>query len=314
VLDATVITLVLLGDTMLGRGVAKELERRPAESLVSDDVAQLTAGADLTILNLECAISERGQPWPEPGKRFFFRAPPVAVQTLRHLGVDCVTCANNHALDFGRDALHDTLRHLDDAGIAHIGAGADLAAARAPAILTVDGLRIGVLGFTDHPADFAATPDSAGVAYADLRTGPPDWVLNAIGVLRMCCDIVVATPHWGPNMTSAPLRYVQAAGNALLAAGATVVAGHSAHVFHPIARAGTAAILYDLGDFIDDYATDALLRNDLGVLWRVSVDAGGVRDVEAIPIVLEYAHTRLATLAEIGRYPVWTDRLTAQIG
>jgi poly-gamma-glutamate synthesis protein (capsule biosynthesis protein) len=308
-----VITLALLGDTMLGRGVAKELDRRPAESLVSDEVARLARGADLTILNLECAISDRGEPWPEPGKRFFFRAPPAAVQTLRHLGVDCASCANNHALDFGRDALHDTLRYLDEAGIAHVGAGGDLAAARAPAILTTHGLRIGVLGFTDHPADFAATPDLAGVAYADLRTGPPDWVLNAIGVLRECCDIVVATPHWGPNMTSAPLRYVQVAGAALLSAGATLVAGHSAHVFHPIVLAGNAAILYDLGDFIDDYATDPALRNDLGVLWRVSVDASGVRDVEAVPIVLEYAHTRLATLAEIGRYPVWTDRLAAQV-
>lgn len=307
------ITLALLGDTMLGRGVAKELDRRPAESLVNDEVARLAAGADLTILNLECAISDRGERWPEPGKRFFFRAPPAAVQTLRHLGVDCTTCANNHALDFGPDALRDTLCYLSEAGIAHVGAGADLAAARAPAILTAGGLRIGVLGFTDHPADFAATQDSAGVAYADLRTGPPDWVLNAIGVLRESCDIVVVTPHWGPNMTSAPLRYVQAAGVALLSAGATLVAGHSAHVFHPIARAGRAAILYDLGDFIDDYATDPVLRNDLGVLWRVSVDVSGVRDVEAVPIVLEYAHTRLATLAEIDRYPVWTDRLAAQV-
>ncbi|HKE50094.1 MAG TPA: CapA family protein [Actinomycetes bacterium] len=307
------ITLALLGDTMLGRGVANELDRRPADSLVSTEVARLAAGADLTVLNLECAISDRGEPWPEPGKRFFFRAPPVAVQTLLHLGVVCVTCANNHALDFGSDALHDTLRHLDEADIAHVGAGSNLAAARAPAILTANGLRIGVLGFTDHPADFAATADSAGVAYADLRAGPPDWVLNAIGVLRDCCDVVVATPHWGPNMTSAPLRYVQAAGDALLAAGATLVAGHSAHVFHPIARVDGAAILYDLGDFIDDYATDPVLRNDLGVLWRVSVDAHGVQDVEAVPIVLEYAHTRLATLDEIRRYPVWTDRLAGRV-
>ena len=307
------ITLALLGDTMLGRGVASELARRPADSLVSDDVAHLVADADLTILNLECAISDRGEPWPEPGKRFFFRAPPAAVQTLRYLGVDCVTCANNHALDFGPDALHDTLGYLDEAGIAHVGAGGDLAAARMPAILTAAGLRIGVLGFTDHPADFAASPDSAGVAYADLRAGTPDWVLGAIGVLRECCDVVVASPHWGPNMTSAPLRYVQAAGDALVAAGATLVAGHSAHVFHPIERAGSAAILYDLGDFIDDYATDPLLRNDLGVLWRVSVDAGGVQDIEAVPIVVGYAHTRLATLAEVSRYPVWTDRLAAPV-
>lgn len=303
------ITLALMGDTMLGRGVAEELARRPAESLVSPELARLAAGADLTVLNLECAISERGTPWPAPGKPFFFRAPPAAIDTLRYLGVDCVTSANNHALDFGRDALTDTLDYLDAAGIAHVGAGADLAAARAPAILAAGGLRVAVLGFTDHPADYAATPESAGVAYADLSAGPPDWVTDAIAVLHECCDVVLVTPHWGPNMTSAPLRYVRAAGDALLAAGATLVAGHSAHVFHPIARSGPAAILYDLGDFVDDYATDPVLRNDRGVLWRVSLDAGTVRDVEAVPIVLEYAHTRLASLDEVRRIPTWTDRL-----
>ena len=80
--------LALAGDTMLGRGVAGELERRPPQSLVDPELAEITRDADLFVLNLECCISERGELVP---KTFNFRAPPAAVETLLHLGVGCVT-------------------------------------------------------------------------------------------------------------------------------------------------------------------------------------------------------------------------------
>ena len=114
--------LALAGDTMLGRGVGKVLRRQPPESLVDPELVEITRGADLFVLNLECCISELGAPVP---KIFNFRAPPIAVKTLLHLGVDCVTLANNHALDYGEDALLDTFEHLRAAGIAWAGAGLD---------------------------------------------------------------------------------------------------------------------------------------------------------------------------------------------
>src|SRR5919108_5789394 len=114
--------LALAGDTMLGRGVAQRLAEAPPASLFAPEVVEAAREADLFVLNLECCISERGSPWPDPHKPFFFRAPPVAVEALVHLGVDCVTLANNHALDFGSEALLDTLLHLRAAGIACVGA------------------------------------------------------------------------------------------------------------------------------------------------------------------------------------------------
>jgi Bacterial capsule synthesis protein PGA_cap len=87
-----------------------------------------------------------------------------------------------------------------------------------------------------------------------------------------------------------PSAHIRAAARALLTAGATLVAGHSAHVFHGAAR----AVLYDLGDFVDDYAVDERLRNDLGLLFLVDVDAGGPRRLEAVPLKLDFCHTRLA--------------------
>lgn len=83
--------LALAGDTMLGRKVAERLGHVPPTALFSDEVVAVTHEADLFVLNLECAISERGTPWPDPAKPFFFRAPPVAVDVLHHLGVSCAT-------------------------------------------------------------------------------------------------------------------------------------------------------------------------------------------------------------------------------
>ena len=110
------ITLALAGDTMLGRDVAKRLAAVSWHDLFATAVRDRFAAADLAVLNLECCISARGRPWSSPGKMFHFRAPPKAADLLALLGVDCVTLANNHALDYGHEAFLDTLEHLENAG------------------------------------------------------------------------------------------------------------------------------------------------------------------------------------------------------
>jgi poly-gamma-glutamate synthesis protein (capsule biosynthesis protein) len=256
--------------------------------------------ADLFVLNLECCISARGEPWPAPGKAFFFRAPPAAADALAQLGVHCVTLANNHALDFGAEALLDTVEHLRAAGIAAVGAGADLAQARAPTVLEADGFRLAVIGVCDHPAGFAAGPQTPGVALAPLADRLPEWLADAVRAARRDADAVLVTPHWGPNMVSRPVPPVRKAAERLLAAGATVVAGHSAHVFHGV----EGSVLYDLGDFVDDYATDATLRNDLGLLFLLSLDTAGPIRLDALPLKLDYCHTRPAD----GDDAAWIER------
>jgi poly-gamma-glutamate capsule biosynthesis protein CapA/YwtB (metallophosphatase superfamily) len=277
------VKLALAGDMMLGRKVGEALAARSPESFVSDELAELTRAADLFVLNLECCISDHGSPWPDPRKPFHFRAPPVAVETLVHLGIDCVTLANNHALDFGEEALLNTIEHLNRAGIACTGAGATVEEARRPS--SFDGLA--VIAVTDHPAEFAAGEGKPGVAYADLWSGVPDWLLELISTQD--ADTVLVAPHWGPNMTSEPVAHVRRAAPKLVEAGATLVAGHSAHVFHGV----QGRVLFDLGDFLDDYAVDRRLRNDLGLLFLVE----GTR-LEAVPIKIDYCHTRLARVDE----------------
>lgn len=291
------LTLGMVGDTMLGRQVARRIRESGTAGLLGEGVVAAAAEADLLLANLECCVSARGRRWPDPDKAFFFRAPPEAVEVLDRLGVDVVTLANNHALDFGAEALTDTRDHLEEAGIAVVGAGRDRDEARRPARLEARGHTAGVVALTDHPEAFAAGTDRPGVAWADLRTGLPGWVREAVE--ELATEVTVVTPHWGPNMVDEPVRHVRRTARRVAEeTTASLVAGHSAHVFHGVAvlprEGGTLPVLYDLGDFLDDYRVDQRLRNDLGLLWLVGVEDARPRHVEAVPLHLRHCRTVLA--------------------
>jgi poly-gamma-glutamate capsule biosynthesis protein CapA/YwtB (metallophosphatase superfamily) len=292
------LTIGLLGDVMLGRGVADALATTPPADLWDGDLRDLAADCDLVVCNLECCISERGSPTDRVrGKPFFFRGPPSAVESLRAIGTRVAGLANNHALDFGPAALADTVALLERAGIAPVGAGAGVEEARRGFELTAADARVGVVAVSDHPREFAAGDGEWGIAYAALRNDAPAWLLEEIRRLRARCDLVVAFPHWGPNMTVRPAAWQRSLASELIAAGADLVAGHSAHLFHGLERVDDGIVAYDLGDALDDYAIDERLRNDLGllVLWLPgSTEAA----LELVGLRLDHCHTRLATGAD----------------
>lgn len=285
----------LLGDLMLGRGVGAALACASPSELWSAELLELTAGLDLLVGNLECCVSARGVPTQRiPRKPFFFRGPPEAIDALRALGAGAVSLANNHALDFEEDALADTVALLDQAGIAHTGAGLGPDAARRGCTVTAGDLRAGLVAVADHPREFAAADGCWGTAFAELSAGVPGWLRDEVARLREACDLVVVLPHWGPNMATAPAPWQRAAADALRNAGADLVAGHSAHVFHGVGWAGGVPVLYDLGGAIDDYRVDPRRRNDLGLLaiWRPR--AAPDDRIEVAGLRLEFAATGLA--------------------
>lgn len=151
------------------------------------------------------------------------------------------------------------------------------------------GERLRVVAVSDHGAEDAATRRRPGIAFANLWRGEiPRWLAELLG--GECSEPVLVCPHWGPNMAPAPVAHVRRAADDLLRAGATLIAGHSAHVFHGVA----GRVLFDLGDFVDDYRVDPVLRNDLGLLWFFDLDGGVPTRVEALPLKLDFCHTGVA--------------------
>jgi poly-gamma-glutamate synthesis protein (capsule biosynthesis protein) len=306
-------TIGLLGDVMLGRSVGERLERNEPAELWSPELRRLCRSLDALVANLECCISTRGRPTTRiRGKPFFFRGPPRAVEALAALGVTAVGMANNHALDFEQEGLADTLRHLEAAGIAAAGAGPDADRAPRGAVVRAGDARLGLLAVSDHPAEFAAGPRSWGIAYADLPAGLPGWTLAELERLRGQSDLVVAFPHWGPNMTVRPKGWQRRRALELLEAGADAVAGHSAHVFHGVESSSGNPIIYDLGDALDDYAVDSELRNDLGLLacWRPRSEPR----IELVGLRLHFCYTDLARGADADWISSRLERACAELG
>ena len=298
---------------MLGRAVGEALVSMPAADVWSPGVRDVCADCDFLVVNLECCVSEQGNPTGSiPGKRFHFRAPPSSVDALQAIGVSVAGVANNHVLDFGADALADTLGHLRAAGIVPVGAEIEIDGSRRGAVVRAGRWRLGVLALSDHPREYAAGGGRAGIAYADLRRGLPEWVTTELRRLRSQAELVLVFPHWGPNMTSRPAPWQRKRGHQLLAAGADAVAGHSAHVFHGVALTRAGPVLYDLGGALDDYAIDPELRNDLGVLarWRPHAEP----EIELIGLRLDFCRTELAVGADANWIAARLERACGELG
>jgi poly-gamma-glutamate synthesis protein (capsule biosynthesis protein) len=299
---------------MLGRSVAGRLDEAAPEDLWAPEVRELCRSCDLVVCNLECCISDRGATTDRlRGKPFFFRGPPEAVRSLEAVGVGAVGLANNHALDYETEALIDTLELLDAAGIEVAGAGRDLRAARKAAFVEAAGARVSLVAVTDHPSEFAAGEAEPGVAHTDLADGLPDWLRTELARAREECDWLIAFPHWGPNMTTEPARWQREAGAALQEAGADLVAGHSAHVFHGVGSGARGPLVFDLGDALDDYRVDPRLRNDLGMMaiWR---PGDPERDLELVGLELDFCLTRIAKGAAADWFARRLDHACGELG
>src|ERR671917_1770452 len=291
------ITLTLIGDVMLGRGVNETLHAAHPEEPWGD-VLPLLHSADLRIVNLECAITGHKEPWRRTHKVFHFRADPLAIEVLRAARIDACSLANNHTLDFEEQGLLDTLAHLEAAGIGYAGAGRDLEEAARPVLLEGG---VALAAFTDNEPPFAAAPGKPGTNYLPVSLEPEVLrrVEEAIEAAREAgANTVVFSNHWGPNMVERPREIFRRFARAVVDRGADVYYGHSAHVFQGVEIYRGKPILYDTGDFMDDYAVDPNLRNDRSFLFRVSVEGGDLRRLELFPVSLPYARVELAGGAE----------------
>lgn len=282
------IKLAVTGDVMLGR-LMNEVVRTFGVSYPWGDTLSHLKSADLTLINLECVIASNGKPWTRTPKVFHFRAEPRAIEVLRVAGIDYVSLANNHTLDFEEDAMLEMIQLLDQNGIAHAGAGRNIREAMQPAFLEGKGVRLGFISFTDNEPAWEATDDAPGVNYIDITTEGRyfDRVKNCISLAREGgADLVILSNHWGPNMRLRPSRRFKEFARATIDAGVDIYVGHSAHLFQGIEIYQGKPIIFDAGDFVDDYAVDDELRNDWSFLYELTATAKGVDRIELFPVLI----------------------------
>lgn len=301
--DARPITIAFVGDINAERSLATRLQASPDEFV--GPFADLLLGADLAVGNLEAAIATGGAPAP---KEFTFRAPPDILDALEAGGLDVVSLANNHGVDFGTGGLAETLAAKSARGDGMvIGVGNDDDEAYAPFVADVGGHRVAVVAATQvigssFIESWTAREDQAGLASAkDVRR-----LVEEVEAARAAADTVVVFLHWGVETELCPSPVQQELAESLVAAGADVVVGGHAHRVQGGGMLGEAFVGYGLGNFLfgavsaESAKTGVLLvtvddRTIVGYEWRPG------RIVDRVPVPLE-GDAAAAALAE------WHDR------
>ncbi len=258
---------------------------------IMPEVMERMQAADIMMLNNEFAYSNRGTPLEE--KQFTFRARPETAAYLTDLGVDIVSLANNHAYDYGPDALEDTLTTLRETGIPYVGAGRDIGEARKPVYYIVGDIKIAFVSATqierlDTPDTKEATETSPGV----FRCWNGEKLMETVREAAKNSDFVVAYIHWGTE-NQAELDWAQLKqAPELVAAGADLVIGDHPHCLQPIGVIQGVPVIYSLGNFWFNSKT-----LDTGMV-EVVIDETGIVSYQFVPCLQSGCRTTLLQGAE----------------
>lgn len=256
------VTFVAVGDICLARGVEQRMhEKGPGYPFAA---MGLVKQADIVFGNLECCLATAGKAVP---KKYNFRGRPENVRALKQAGFTVVSLANNHSLDFGKEALSETLVNVRNSGIVPVGAGMSIRSAHALRIVTVRGLRVGFLAYLGlFPSVVPLTADTPAVAMAEL-----DAVTRDVKAARNTVDVLIVSMHAGKEYTFTHAARQEAIAHAAVDAGADMVIGHHPHVVQDSEVYRGKPIFYSLGNFIFD-PSPSFLR-DGGKRWSAMVVA-----------------------------------------
>jgi hypothetical protein len=246
---------------------------------VLDPIAPILSAADLTMVNVETAITDGGE--AAAGKNYHFRSPAASFDALKDAGVDVVNMANNHSLDYGASGMQDTFAAIAASKMPVVGLGHDAAEAYRPYRTTINGQRIAIVSASDwlEPAlvpAWSATDSQAGIAFSIDRTR----LLAEVQAVRPEVDTLVVFLHWGTEETWCASGEQQDLAGALLGAGADVIVGSHAHRVFGAGKVGPALVAYGLGNFV--YWREDGESGRSGVL-RVTVTGREVDDYSWVP-------------------------------
>lgn len=267
--------LVAVGDISLGdaaqgvgAGVHARFERVQASSpgYPFEHTEPLFAGANLVFGNLETVISHQGMVRSK-ATSMEMRGHPAAADRLAGAGFTVLNVANNHIMQHGAGAFAETVRSLQEHDISVVGVAAPSHRECIPQVLTVNGLRVCVLGFAFEDDKYFRGP----VGYA---FGPDCDIPRQVTAARQSCDVVICSVHWGVEFVRHPTPAEEELGRAIIEAGADLVIGHHPHVPRRIDRHGRGLVAYSLGNFVFDQLWNRWLRT--GLVLRVRLSRRGV--------------------------------------
>ena len=271
------VTLIACGDIMLGRRVGSDLSKK-GFTFPFSKIQELTSSADITFANLECPVSDKGS---RLDKKYCFRAQPKAVEGLVAAGFDVLSLANNHAIDYGKAALMDTIDRLRKNNIMPVGAASNLTAARAPAIIEKKGTRF---AFLAYDCTFSIVLDlkeeQAGVA-----AGKIEKITEDIKKIRNKVDVIIVSFHWGVEYREIPNVFQIELAHKTINAGADIIIGHHPHVIQGIEFYKDKPILYSLGNFVFDQNFD---QTPKGMVIKFTFNSKKLDKVICIPIIRNF--------------------------
>jgi len=246
--DGESLILYMVGDIMLDRGVEYQIQKEGKGDFkfpflkISDELNK----ADLIFGNLESPISDKGT---RMGSIYSFRAEPESVEGLKYAGFDIVSLANNHALDYGREALNQTMEILEKNEIDFIGAGFNKEEAFGYKIIEIEDTKIAFLAFTNL-GSLSWRPDSgkSGVAWIEAAEEAEEEIEKA----KKGADIVIVSFHAGEEYSLEPNSNKKDLSERWLETGADLVAAHHPHVLQPVKKYKKGWIAYSLGNFVFD--------------------------------------------------------------
>ncbi len=244
--DENSIRLLFAGDLYLTEILQDKYRRAGIQAAATEELLAFLHDADLFILNQEFPFGTTGEAMEE--KEYTFRVSPDLVSVPVELGVDLVTLANNHILDFGRGPLTETLEALDEAGIAHVGGGENLEEAKALKTFEIQGKILGFLGASRviPEASWNASQYNSGV----FTTYDATQLVSEIQKAKESCDFVAVLVHWGIERNTYPEDYQKTLARQYIDAGADAVIGSHPHVLQGIEYYQGKPIFYSLGNFI----------------------------------------------------------------
>ena len=276
-------TIIFAGDVLIAEAMEQYYDTEGVERLVSEELLAEMKNADICMVNNEFQFSTRGTPMED--KQFTFRTDPKYVQVMLDMGVDIVSLANNHSLDFGTEALQDTFAALDDAGILYAGAGDTKERAEELQIIEVNGLRIGFLAATRvipvSQWNVEFRQPGLFTAYDDAR------LVECVEAAKKECDFLTVYIHWGIEREAHPQYYQTATAKNCFDAGADLVIGAHPHVLQGIEFMDGKPVFYSLGNYI---FAQTIART---ALVKVEVQPDGEATYSLIPAYAEDGQTKM---------------------